>query len=1101
MRSSILRSSLSLFHTESNTILSGLRSFFACLLVLIVVSQLQAQVTSDQSSVSFGSVAVGAPIGNIHSLSFTIPPSLTLGGISAFTQGAPNLDFTVVTGGNCTSGSTGTTCTVNVQFLPTAVGTRLAAVVLTDQSGNTLISVPVNGVGIGPQVGFAPGTITTVAGNGTQGYNGDNIPATSAELSWPRGAAFDGAGNLYIVDSFTNRVRKVTPGGIITTVAGTGTAGYNGDNIVATSAQLNYPSRVAVDGVGNLYIAEGYSSRIRKVSPDGIITTVAGNGTMGYNGDNIPAINAQLNYPHDVAVDGVGNLYIADNGNSRIRKVTPDGTITTVVGTGGLGYNGDNIPGINAELNQPFGVAVDGSGNLYIADSYNHRIRKVTPDGTITTIAGNGICQSPYASCYSGDGGPATSAQLSAPYAVAVDGADNLYIVDTYNQRIRKVTPDGTITTVAGIGGNGYNGDNIAAPSAQLNFPLDVAVDNAGNLYIADNGNGRIRKADVSDPPALTFAGTDVGAASPEQDVAVLNLGNTPLTISQIGITPNFSLGGAGTTCISTGQTLNAAAGCVLGIEFTPATIGNVSGSVVLTDNTLNAIAAVQTIALQGTGTQRQEQTITFSNPGTLTYGVGSITLTASASSGLPVSYAVLSGPATVSGNTLTITGAGSITVQATQSGNSSYAAATPVSVTFIVNKATPAISFTGAPASAAYNSIFAVSATTNASSAALITASGACTVSGSVVTMISGTGTCSLSANWAADNNYLTATATQSTAAVKIAPAVTFTGAPASAPYQATFTVLAHTNASTTASITASGSCTNIGATVTITAPSGTCSVHAAWAADSNYLAASADQSTVATKAAPVIAWATPVPISYGTALSASQLNATASYNGAAVVGTFAYTPGTGTVLGAGTKALSVVFTPTNTANYVPAAATVMLQVYPATPMITWAKPAAITYGTALSSKQLDATATVPGSFAYSPSAGTILTAGIQTLSATFTPTDTTDYVTGIVATTSITVNKTNSKTTVMSTAPNPSLVGQAVVVSFSVVGTGVPTGTVTVAASTGEKCTGTLSAGAGHCSLTFATAGSRTLVASYAGDNNFNSSSSGKFKQQVQP
>ena len=216
--------------------------------------------------------------------------------------------------------------------------------------------------------------------------------------------AVDASGNLYIADTGNNRIRKVSATGIITTVAGNGSAGYSGDGGPATSAQLDGPEGVAVDGSGNLYIADTCNNRIRKVSATGIITTVAGNGSAGYSGDGGPATSAQLSLPAGVAVDGSGNLYIADSGNNRIRKVSATGIITTVAGNGSPGYSGDGGPATSAQLNQPAGVAVDASGNLYIADSSNNRIRKVSATGIITTVAGNGF------DGYSGDGGPATSA-------------------------------------------------------------------------------------------------------------------------------------------------------------------------------------------------------------------------------------------------------------------------------------------------------------------------------------------------------------------------------------------------------------------------------------------------------------------------------------------------------------------------------------------------------------------------------------------------------------------------------------------------------------------------------------------------------------------
>ncbi|MGV9334964.1 NHL repeat-containing protein [Nocardia sp. NPDC003726] len=262
--------------------------------------------------------------------------------------------------------------------------------------------------------------ITTVAGTGTEGYNGDNQPAIDADLDYPEGVAVDGSGNLYIAERYNHRVRKVDHAtGVITTVAGTGTAGYNGDNQPAVDAELNVPEGVAVDEAGNLYIVDRVNYRVRKVDPAGIITTVAGTGTEGYNGDDRPAIDAYLDYPEGVAVDGAGDLYIADLRNHRVRKVDHGtGVITTVAGTGNAGYNGDNQLAIDAELHYPNGVAVDGAGNLYIADSGNQRVRRVDPAGGITTVAGTGT------EGYNGDNQAAINADLDYPEGVAVDGAD-----------------------------------------------------------------------------------------------------------------------------------------------------------------------------------------------------------------------------------------------------------------------------------------------------------------------------------------------------------------------------------------------------------------------------------------------------------------------------------------------------------------------------------------------------------------------------------------------------------------------------------------------------------------------------------------------------
>ncbi|MEK9523419.1 RICIN domain-containing protein [Streptomyces sp. NPDC087908] len=354
---------------------------------------------------------------------------------------------------------------------------------------------------------FAP-PVTTVAGTGTAGSAGDGGPAVAAQLNRPYGIAVDSTGTLYFSDYSGHRVRKITTDGKISTVAGTGTAGFRGDGGPAEAAQLHAPREVAVDGAGALYIADSNNHRIRKVTADGKISTVAGTGAAGFRGDGGPATAGQLNLPLGVAVDSTGNLYIADYYNHRVRKVAADGTISTVAGNGTAGAKGDGGPAVAAQLNGLHGVAVDGAGELYIADNKNHRVRKVTADGKISTVAGTGVAG------FGGDDGPAVSAKLHFPVGVMVDSAGTLYVSDYSNHRVRKVTADGKISTVAGTGVAGFGGDDGPPTSAQLNGPRKMAVDCVDTLYITDHLNNRIRKIASVRTAGLPDSGTVVSWAN-----------------------------------------------------------------------------------------------------------------------------------------------------------------------------------------------------------------------------------------------------------------------------------------------------------------------------------------------------------------------------------------------------------------------------------------------------------------------------------------------------------------------------------------------------------------------------------------------------------
>jgi hypothetical protein len=353
-----------------------------------------------------------------------------------------------------------------------------------------------------------PGNIQTIAGLGGAAFSGDGGPAIAASLNVAVDVSVDSNGNLFIADQYNHRIREITPDGTITTIAGTGAPGFSGDGGPATAAQLNTPTGVHADAFGNIFIGDVANQRIRKIDPSGIITTVAGNGVGGYGGDGGPATSASLYNGARITIDPSGNLLIADQSNHRIRSVSPAGIISTLAGNGAgtpaIGsFSGDGGPATSASLNNPTAIAVDSSGVVYFSDQFNQRIRKITPDGNITTIAGAGSVG------FSGDGQSATNASLNYPGGLAVDSAGNLYVNDDVNYRTRRIDTNGIITTVAGSGAIGFSGDGGPATSAALNGNFGISIDALGNLYIADSLNNRIREIYAIAPAAAS------GATSP----------------------------------------------------------------------------------------------------------------------------------------------------------------------------------------------------------------------------------------------------------------------------------------------------------------------------------------------------------------------------------------------------------------------------------------------------------------------------------------------------------------------------------------------------------------------------------------------------------
>lgn len=507
------------------------------------------------------------------------------------------------------------------------------------------------------RVDATTGAVTTVAGNGMNGYSGDGGPATSAEIENGTYIAVDGAGDILIADA--GRIRRIDAATqVITTIAGNGTFSFGGDGYPATSAELFNPYDVALDGSGNLYIADEQNRRIRRVDAGThIITTVAGNCTMCLDsGDGGPATSAGI-APLGIAVDNAGNIFLAEPGFQRVRRVdAATGIITTVAGDGYFdpnnpsrcrgGFGGDGGPATSAELNAPDAVAVDREGNLFIADTCNYRIRKVdAATQVITTIAGNGI------NFYGGDGGPAASAVVSDAQGLSLDELGNLFIADTSNQRIRRIDAvTQVITTVAGNGTDAFAGDGGPATSASLQFPISIAVDSAGNLFIPDGQ--RIRRVDAATQIITTYAGR--------------------------GGIEGFSGDGGPATSAQ----LNGPSGVAV----------DKSGNLLIADFYNNRIREVLA--------PKQSQTISFAPIPNRTFISGdTFAVSATASAGLPVTLTASAGSScTILGSTVQITNVGGCTITADQSGNGSYNPAPEVSQSFRILYASAGQPCFGAP-------------------------------------------------------------------------------------------------------------------------------------------------------------------------------------------------------------------------------------------------------------------------------------------------------------------------------------------------------------------------------------------------------------------
>ena len=574
------------------SLLAG-KSGLALVLILLFLSAWKAPAQADihfatETSQS-GSDTQAVPV------SFKLAGSLAE--IRVLSAGASNADFRLLPGGTCSVGQSyaaSQACVAQVKFTPQAPGERRGAVLLLDQTGNVLGEQRLYGIGTGPVAVFTAATINTVAGNGQWLYTGDNRLATDAPIFLPGGVAVDALGNVYIADSGNNRIRRIDASShLISTVAGNGTPGNGGDGGPALSASISNPGALLLDGAGDLFIADSGNHAIRKlVLATGKLTTIAGQlGQSGYSGDGGLASAATLNTPEGLALDNTGALYIADTKNHAIRKIDPvTQLIETIAGDGTPAFSGDGGLAIAARLNAPWGIATDSADNLYIADLNNNRIRKVS-GGIITTIMGDGTAT------LATDGQPASVTPIYNPAAVAVDVAGNIYVADSGHNVVRKMNAvTGIATAVAGTVSPSYTGDGGPATAAGIYGPYALTLDSAGNVYIADIFHHRIREIFTAQA-FLSYPAIRVGRTSAPQPETVENDGNASLNWSSFAPDANSALSASTTTC-ATGTPLAVNATCSIGAEFFP----QVTGQKVTADLQLlsDAVNSPATITLSG---------------------------------------------------------------------------------------------------------------------------------------------------------------------------------------------------------------------------------------------------------------------------------------------------------------------------------------------------------------------------------------------------------------------------------------------------------------------------------------------------------------------
>ena len=1037
-----------------------------------------------------------------QSVTLTAQVAGTVNQVQVLTLGVSGLDFSRGAGASsCESAvlTSGATCQESVAFTPAYPGLRVGAVVLKDSGGNVLGTAYLSGTG-GSGLGvFFPGNVETLAGvyrNWTS--TEDGIPATDANLEQPSSIALDGAGNMYIADSGSthNQIRMVCAGansatiygttcpgpGIIMRIAGTGGPGYSGDGGLASASTLNTPSGIALDGAGNLYIADTGNNVIRRISAaTGVISTVAGslNGTAGYSGDGGPATSAELSSPQGVSVDSSGNLYIADTANQRIRMVAvpvppaASGIITTVAGNGdpsgngdGKGtYSGDGGAAIDAGLSLPYAVAFDASGNMYIPDSANNRIRMVNPSGIIATVVGTGA-----AGDLCAEGSQATVA-LNTPTGVAIDPAGNLYIADTQDSCIEQTnSAAGTIAPIV-LNDATTTSPTGAAGALQVYAPVGLYLDGSGNLYFADFYDMLVEEAQRN-RAILNYITMPIrqGGSSPPQDLTVQNDGNAALDLTAITPDENSAVNDSGliTPCTTGSPFLDVGAACDIGAVFAP------SSSLVFPPSITGKLVVADIKIGKPGDTANSPLDIELIGEATI---VNSTTVTVASSNNPSVFGQSVTFTATV------VTGAYTGNLTGTVSffdGTTALASNVPLSappgVTVTATFTTSALAVGSHAITATYNNNSDLSHFSSTS--APLT---------QIVDEVTATSLIS-SVNPSAVGQNVTFTATVKAAGgggVSPDGAVTFYNGAA---------ILQ------TVAIDSSGVATWSTAALPqgLNAITATYSGHAArqintstsnvvnqdvLAATSTTVQSSPNPSSFGV---PVTFTATVTPNAAAAATGVvSFLDGTSQIGTANLVGATNQATFTTASLAAGAHSITAAYQ--GSASYAASTSPAISEtVNKTTPTITWATPAAIPYGTPLSATQLNASSGgVAGTFVYTPSASAVLAAGVQTLSVNFLPTDSAGY-NAIAATVQLTVNKA-APAMVLTTSGTPSSYGSPVTLTATV--SSGPTGTVTFYDGSNALGTATLNA----VTATFTTGtlaiGAHAITASWVGNSNYNS------------